>query len=142
VPDDGILSALKVAALSGIDVRLIFPGRPDHPFVYWASLSYVSELLQAGVKCYRYEKGFIHSKMMAADGVLSSVGTANMDIRSFDQNFEVNALIYDHRITIAMRNIFMNDIKDLKHININDWNERPRWVVFRESVARLFSPLL
>ena len=79
---------------------------------------------------------------MIVDDAFCSIGTANMDIRSFDQNFEVNALIYDSRTTVALRNIFMNDIKDLKHIDINEWEKRPKWVMFRESIARLFSPLL
>jgi cardiolipin synthase len=79
---------------------------------------------------------------MMVDDAFCSIGTANMDIRSFDQNFEVNALIYDQRITAAMRNIFMNDIKGLNCIDVDEWNKRPRRIVFRESVARLFSPLL
>ncbi|MGL4790920.1 MAG: cardiolipin synthase, partial [Anaerotignaceae bacterium] len=94
-PDEGVFQALKVAALSGIDVRIIFPANPDHPFVYWASLSYLGELLYAGVRCYQYETGFIHSKTVFIDGIAATVGTANMDIRSFSLNFEVNAFIYD-----------------------------------------------
>ncbi len=142
LPNESIFTAMRTAALSGVDVRLLLPVNSDSKLVTWSSLSYVGPLLDAGIKVYLYKKGFTHSKLMMVDDVFCSIGTANMDIRSFDQNFEVNALIYDQRITIAMRNIFMNDIKDLKCININDWDDRPRWVVFRESVARLFSPLL
>ena len=142
LPNESILTALRTASLSGVDVRMLLPEQPDSKLVHWSSFSYVSQLLDAGVKVYLYQKGFTHSKLMMVDDVFCSIGTANMDIRSFDQNFEVNALMYDQRITIAMRNIFMNDIKDLQCIDINDWEKRPRWIVFRESVARLFSPLL
>jgi cardiolipin synthase len=142
LPNESILTALRTAALSGVDVRMLLPEQSDSKLVSWSSFSYINQLLDAGVKVYLYRKGFTHSKLMMVDDVFCSIGTANMDIRSFDQNFEVNALIYDQRQTVAMRNIFMNDIKDLKSININDWDERPRWVVFRESVARIFSPLL
>ena len=142
LPNESILTALRTANLSGVDVRLLLPEQPDSRLIAWSSFSYISQLLDAGIKVYLYRKGFTHSKLMIVDDTFCSIGTANMDIRSFDQNFEVNALIYDQRLTIAMRNIFMNDIKDLKYITINDWEKRPRWIVFCESVARLFSPLL
>ena len=142
LPNESILTALRTAALSGVDVRLLLPENTDSKLVLWSSFSYIGQLLDAGIKVYLYKKGFTHSKLMMVDDVFCSIGTANMDIRSFDQNFEINALIYDQRVTTAMRNIFMNDIKDLKWIDINKWDERSRWVVFRESVARLFSPLL
>jgi len=142
LPNESILTALRTAALSGVDVRMLLPKHSDSRLIRWSSFSYIGELLDAGIKVYLYSKGFTHSKLMMVDDVFCSIGTANMDIRSFDQNFEINALMYDQRFTIALRNIFMNDIKDLKYIRINDWEARPRWVVFRESVARLFSPLL
>ncbi|MDR1666771.1 MAG: cardiolipin synthase [Bacteroidales bacterium] len=142
LPNESILTAICSASLSGVDVRLLLPKRSDSKLVMWGSYSYIGKLLDAGIKVYLYEKGFSHSKLMIIDDVFCSVGTANMDIRSFDQNFEVNALIYDQRITIAMRNIFMNDIKGLKNICIKEWAQRSGWVEFRESVARLFTPLL
>jgi cardiolipin synthase len=123
-------------------VRILLPKRSDSKLVMWSSNSYIGELLEAGIKVYLYEKGFPHSKLMIIDDVFCSIGTANMDIRSFDQNFEVNALIYDRKIAIAMRNIFMNDIKGLQSINPEKWAARRGWVVFRESLARLFSPML
>ena len=83
VPDEEILSALKMAALSGVDIRVIIPKKPDHPFVHWAAMSYIGELLEAGVRFFAYHKGFIHSKMLTSDGFVSSIGTANLDIRSF-----------------------------------------------------------
>ncbi|MDR2939302.1 MAG: cardiolipin synthase, partial [Clostridiales bacterium] len=86
VPDESILEALRIQSLAGIDVRIIIPGNPDHFFVYGASLSYLGQLLGAGVKCYQYKNGFIHSKLLMVDGLITSVGTANMDIRSFELN--------------------------------------------------------
>ena len=142
LPNESIFTALRTAALSGVDVRILLPEQSDSRLITWSSFSNIEQLLDAGIKVYLYRKGFTHSKLMIVDDVFCSVGTTNMDIRSFDQNFEVNALIYDQRLTVAMRNIFMNDINDLKYINIDDWNKRSHWVVFCESVARLFSPLL
>ena len=101
--DDDILSALKVAALAGIDVRLLMPSKPDKRTVFYASRSYFPELLDAGVKIYEYEKGFLHSKVVIVDSDLASIGTANMDMRSFHLNFEVNAF---YMIQIAFENLF------------------------------------
>jgi cardiolipin synthase len=142
LPNESILTALRTASLSGVDVRMLLPEQGDSKLVHWSSFSYIGQLLDAGIRVYLYRKGFTHSKLMMVDDAFCSIGTANMDIRSFDQNFEVNALIYDQRFAVAMRNIFMNDTKDLKHINIDDWEARSRWVVLRESVARLVSPVL
>ena len=142
LPNESILTALRTAALSGVDVRMMLPEQSDSKLVHWSSFSYIGELLDAGIRIYLYRKGFTHSKLLIVDDAFCSIGTANMDIRSFDQNFEVNALIYDKCITVAMRDIFINDIKDVQHINVDDWENRPRWIVFRESIARLFSPLL
>ena len=103
IPDDDILSALKVAALAGIDVRLLMPSKPDKRTVFYASRSYFPELLDAGVKIYEYEKGFLHSKIVIVDSDLASIGTANMDMRSFHLNFEVNAF---YMIQIAFENLF------------------------------------
>lgn len=142
VPDDGILEALRVAALSGVDVRVIIPGNPDHLFVYWASMSYLGELLEAGVRCYQYEKGFIHAKAIFVDGEVCSIGTANMDIRSFDLNFEVNAFIYDETLTRELEKDFLNDLRDCVEITIEWYNNRKWWFKLKESVARLVSPML
>lgn len=142
VPDDSILEGLKTAALSGIDVKIIIPAHPDHPFVYWSSLSYLGELLEAGVKCYKYNKGFIHSKVMTMDNIITSVGTANMDIRSFKLNFEVNAFIYDSSITEEFNKQFEIDLDDCEQIT-NQWYEnRPRITKIKEAISRLISPML
>jgi cardiolipin synthase len=144
VPDDSILETLKIAALSGLDVRLIIPEKKDHMFVHWASLSYIGELLEAGVKCYQYNdsKGFLHSKVIMADGFVSSVGTANMDVRSFKYNFEVNAFIYDEEVYNRLEEGFLRDLQDCTEITLEDYLRRPLRVRVKESISRLLSPLL
>ena len=142
VPDDGIFEALRVAALSGLDVRILIPGNPDHFFVYWASMSYLGQLLEAGVRCYQYERGFIHSKSLCIDGKMSSVGTANMDIRSFELNFEVNAVIYNQKITEQMEEIFVNDLESCREITRELYEARGLVTRFKEQCSRLLSPLL
>jgi cardiolipin synthase A/B len=142
IPDDSILMALKVAALSGIDVRIIVPGRGDHPVVYWASRSYFMELMEAGVKLYSYQRGFIHAKILVADGEIVSLGTANFDIRSFHYNFEVNGVIYDSRVAKELEEDFRKDVRDSLELDLDQFQDRPISQKVRESVARLMSPLL
>ena len=142
VPDDGIFESLRVAALSGLDVRIIIPGNPDHFFVYWASMSYLGELLEAGVKVYQYERGFIHAKVLTIDGKVATVGSANMDIRSFVLNFEVNAFLYEEGITQLLEEEFENDLRSCVEIT-KEWYQRRRWwFKVHEAVARLVSPML
>lgn len=142
IPDDSMLMAIKTAALSGVDVKLILPSRPDHKIVFWATMSYVQELLEAGVNVYLYEKGFIHAKILIVDGVVASLGTANMDIRSFYYNFEVNALIYDEGIVKRLEEDFQQDLKDSRRVTLGEVYGRPLRQKLKESSARLFSPLL
>lgn len=144
IPDESILEALKVAALSGVDVRLVIPEKEDHLFVHWASLSYMGELLEAGVNCYTYkkEKGFIHSKMLVMDSFVSSIGTANLDMRSFHYNFEVNAFIYDEEISRQLEAIFMLDLDDCEELTLDQYLQRPVNVKIKEAFSRLLSPLL
>ena len=110
--DQSYINALKMAANAGVDVHLMIPCKPDHPFVYWATFSYVAELLNSGVKIYTYQNGFIHSKVMMIDDEICSVGSANMDYRSFALNFEVNAFIYDEEIAKEIRVAYEDDIKN------------------------------
>ena len=142
VPDDGIFEALRVAALSGLDVRILIPGNPDHFFVYWASMSYLGELLEAGVKVYQYEKGFIHAKVLTIDSLVSTVGSANMDIRSFELNFEVNAFIYYEGMAKKLEEEFMNDLKYSVEITKEWYHRRRWWFKVHEAIARLISPML
>ncbi len=142
IPDDSIFEALKLAGLSDLDVRVMIPSKPDHPFVYWASMSYIGELLRAGVKFYVYQKGFLHAKVLLMDDFVSSVGTANLDIRSFNLNFEVNAFIYDKDINMEITEKFIEDLKDCGEITLTTYNNRSRIVKIKESVSRLLSPIL
>lgn len=142
IPDDSILEALKTTALSGIDVKIIIPAHPDHPFVFAASISYISELLDAGVKCYKYEKGFIHSKFITIDDKITSIGTTNMDIRSLKLNFEVNAFIYDEMITKSFNESFKNDLSECTEITQKWYDNRGKLFKIQESISRLISPLL
>jgi cardiolipin synthase len=142
IPDQSVLDALRIAALSGVDVRIMFPCKPDHPLVYWASYSYVAELLDAGVRAYTYDNGFIHAKTATVDDAVSSIGTANWDIRSFRLNFETNAVIYDKGFAELQRKHFEDDIKLSTEVTKEDYNHRPMVMRAKEGVARLFSPVL
>ena len=142
VPDDTILSALKIAARSGVDVRLMIPCKPDHPFVYWATYSYAGDLLQAGARCYVYDNGFLHAKGVMVDGRVSCYGTANMDIRSFELNFEVNATIYDEEVTRELEEIFRNDLYHCREITPEVYEKRSLLIRVKEQGSRLVSPLL
>ncbi|MCM3747667.1 cardiolipin synthase [Paenibacillus pasadenensis] len=142
VPDDSLLNALKMAALSGVDVKVMLPSKPDHFFVYWASHSYFGELLSAGVKCYLYENGFLHAKTLVVDGNIASVGTANIDIRSFKLNFEVNAFIYDSATAARLQRIFQDDLLQCRELSLEDYDSRSIWNKFKESLSRLLSPIL
>ncbi|MCP8615585.1 cardiolipin synthase [Salirhabdus salicampi] len=142
IPDDDILSALKVAALSGIDVRLLVPNRPDKHIVYYASQSYYPELLEAGVKVYRYNEGFLHSKVLIVDEELASIGTSNMDMRSFHLNFEANAFLYRTSSTERLVHDFLNDINHSTEIFYEEFKQRPFHQRVLESLSRLSSPLL
>lgn len=142
VPDEAILEALKVAAQSGIDVRVMIPCKPDHMFVYWATYSYIGELIEAGAKCYVYNNGFLHAKVLTVDGLVTCCGTANMDIRSFKLNFEVNAVIYGEKTTLAMERKFINDISYSTQVTKKIYRERSVYIRFKEQFSRLLSPLL
>jgi cardiolipin synthase len=142
VPDESLFGALHVAALSGVDVRIMFPANPDHPFVYWAGLSYLGDLMDAGVKVYEYTKGFIHSKTIMADGAICSVGSANVDVRSFRLNFETTAFIYDETVTREMETVFERDMADCFPITPESYARRGKITKIKESVSRLFAPLL
>ncbi|PXY00910.1 cardiolipin synthase [Marinifilum breve] len=142
MPNGSILMALKTSAMSGVDVRILIPNKSDSFMTYWGTLSYIEELLEAGVRIYFYKAGFNHSKIMTVDGILSTVGTANMDVRSFEQNFEVNALIYDEKITLELRERFLEDLQQSEEIVLEKWIHRSKKQKMQESIARLFTPLL
>src|SRR5699024_40023 len=110
IPDESLMDALRIAALSGVEIKIMIPNKPDHMFVYWASLSNIGELLHEGAEIYLYQNGFLHAKTIVVDGKLSSVGTANIDVRSFRLNFEVNAFLYDVDIARRLEEVFNEDI--------------------------------
>ncbi len=142
IPDETIFDALRVAALSGVDVKIMIPCKPDHPFVYWATYSYIGDMIAAGAKCYTYDNGFLHAKGLISDGKALSFGTANMDIRSFKLNFEVNATIYDENTAAKMQEIFMEDLSKCTEITAYVYGQRSLLVRFKEQLCRLFSPVL
>ncbi len=142
LPNQAILTALKVAALSGIDVSVIIPSRSDSKIVYWATRSYIPELMEAGIKVHLYQRGFNHSKVFIIDGKFGSVGTANMDIRSFEDNFELSALIYDQKIAMQLEEYFQKDIQHSRLITQKMLDQKPWQHNVYESLSRLLSPLL
>lgn len=143
IPTEPVLMALRNAALSGVDVRLIVPIQGDRGvLVPLATRSYVEDVLVAGVKVYFYKKGYLHSKTLVADGTMATVGSTNLDVRSFEQNFEINAFIYDREVAQTLKEAFMKDIEDSVPVDIQRWEARSKWSRFKESFARLFSPVL
>jgi cardiolipin synthase A/B len=142
IPNESILTALKTVALSGVDVKIIIPGMADSVLAHSGTISYVEELLEAGIRVYLYRKGFIHSKLIMVDDVFASVGTANMDIRSFDNNFEVNAIIYDEDFCMELKGYFLDDLSLSDEIDLESHRSRSLRKKLIESFSRILSPLL
>ncbi|MTV81167.1 cardiolipin synthase [Secundilactobacillus folii] len=142
IPDDSVLTALRSAILAGVDVRIMVPHMPDHPFVYRATQYYARILAEDGAKIYFYEKGFLHSKVVTIDDGISSVGSANLDFRSFKLNFEANSFIYDFKVAKELRTIFEEDMKHSRLITIKDFHKMSLWLRFKQGFSRLLSPIL
>ena len=142
LPTETILMAMQTAALAGLDIRLMLPLKADNQITHWASCSYIGDMLRAGVKVYFYKKGFLHSKLMVSDDILSTVGSTNLDFRSFDQNFEVNAFMYDRETALRMKEIFLTDQKECTQIYLKHWKQRSWKNRVKESVLKLLAPLL
>lgn len=142
IPDDSVLDALKVAIQSGVDVRIMIPCKPDHAFVYRASQYYARQLAEAGATIYTYDNGFLHAKTMVADGMLSSVGSANMDFRSFKLNFEINAFMYDEQIAQQLEKLYLEDIEQSTVMTIAAFKNQSLWLRFKQTFSRLLSPIL
>jgi cardiolipin synthase len=142
IPDESLITALKIASYSGVNVKLMLPAKGDNRWVHWASFSYLEELLDAGVECYLYEKGFLHAKTMVIDGRVSSVGTANLDNRSLKLNFEMNAFMYDSEIADRLEQIYNEDLKSCRLLTLAEHRQRPLARKLKESIARLLSPIL
>lgn len=142
IPDESLQQSLIMAALSGIDVKLLVPEASDSKIVTIVSRAYYEELLQAGVKVYLYQKGFIHAKTFVVDRKIASVGTANLDLRSFDLNFEVSTLIYDVKIAEQLSDAFYADLTHAKLVQHNKWIKRSIWERGWERFLRLISPFM
>lgn len=142
IPDESLLKALKCAALSGVELIILFPKIADHKIVNTASYSYFQEILESGGKIYLYNKGFLHSKVIIIDDFMASTGSANMDFRSFKLNFEVNAFIYDNNIINEIKKDFMDDLENSEELERNKFESRNTVMKIKESISRLFSPLL
>ena len=142
MPTEGVLMALKTAAMGNIDVRILIPEKSDAFITHLSSHSFIREMLDANVKFYFYQKGFLHSKVMIIDDIVSMVGSANMDFRSFEQNFEVSAFVFDKETALELRKTFEEDLADSRLIVPEDWMNRSKKEKIKESFARLVSPLL
>lgn len=142
IPEASIIETLVIAAHSGVDVRIMIPCKPDHPFVYRATEYYAKYLVNNGVKVYKYDNGFIHAKTMVADGTLASVGSANMDYRSFSLNFEVNAFTYSHELAERLRDVYVQDLTKCTRLTPEYFTQQSNWHKFKEYFSRLLSPIL
>lgn len=142
IPGTAILRALEVAANSGVDVRLLVSAKADSVLVKWSVRSYFESLLKAGVKIYQFPDGFLHSKIIVSDDEIVSIGTANMDIRSFEQNYEVNALVYDKKTAHLLKREFLNEVEHSPALVYDTFKNRPYLDKLKEGIAKVFSPLL
>lgn len=142
IPDESLMDALRIAALSGVKIKIMIPNKPDHMFVYWATLSSIGELLNEGAEVYIYQNGFLHAKTIVVDEKLSSVGTANIDVRSFRLNFEVNAFLYDIDIAKKLVDAFEKDVLLSTQMTKSLYEKRSIGIRFKESISRLLSPIL
>ncbi|EPR73776.1 Cardiolipin synthetase [Winogradskyella psychrotolerans RS-3] len=136
------MAAMQVAALSGVDVRILLSSNSDSFLVKWTVRSYFEDFLEAGVKIYIYPDGFLHSKVIISDDELTTIGTANLDIRSFEQNYEVNVLIYEKECTTKLRQDFLKRCEKSIQINYEEHLKRPKIERLKEGLAKVFSPIL
>ena len=136
------LKALQVAALSRVDVRVMIPRKSDSKILTFASRSYIFECLRAGVKIYMFDAGMLHSKTVVIDDDFSSIGSANIDFRSFEHNFEANMFIYSRQVNAQMQKLFLEDMRRSTRVRIAQWRQRPWIHKAFESILRLLSPVL
>ena len=141
IPEDSILESLIIAANSGVDVKIMIPCMPDHPFVYRATEYYAKYLVANGVKVYKYNDGFIHAKTMVSDSNISSVGSANQDFRSYTLNFEVNSFNYNPLLTKELKEIFEKDLEKCTLLTNEYFAKQSSWLKFKQYFSRLLSPI-
>lgn len=142
VPDDNLLEALKIATLSGVKIKIMIPSKPDHFFIYWVNQYFVGELLDLGIEVYKYNRGFIHSKVIIIDDEVVTTGTANFDYRSFYQNFEININIYEKDIALLFKEIFHKDMEFSNRLFRSEYSKRGYYIKFKESICRLLAPIM
>lgn len=139
LPNESILTAIKTISLSGVDVRIVLPFYPDSKIMHYGTYSYFPELLEANVKIFLYKKGFIHSKIILSDDTVVSIGSANIDLLSFNQNFELSAIIYDENIIKKVKEEFLKSLEDCHIVKIEDYWNKPFTHHFVQGIARLFT---
>jgi len=142
VPDDSVLESIQIAVMSGIDVKIMIPNKPDHPFIYRATMYYAAAMVAVGAEVYIYDNGFLHAKTVVVDGDICSIGTANFDIRSFKLNFEVNVFIYDYKVAQEQQKIFYEDMKKSYLLTQEILDNQSKWLKLKQTFSRLFSPIL
>ena len=142
IPNDVVENCIQMSAMSGVDVRIMIPARSDSRLSDACTFSYMGRLLEAGVKVYRYTEGFLHSKAIVIDDFISIVGSANLDERSFNQNFEAYAFIYEEKTANRLKELFFRDMQNCEELTLEAWTNRRRRQKLKESFARLFSPLM
>lgn len=142
LPTDALINALQAAALSNIDVRIMMPAKTDSILLQYASFSYITQCLAAGIKVYLYQPGMLHAKSMVIDDDLVTAGSTNFDFRSFENNFECNLFIHDPELNSKMRDIYYSDMKECEKLQKEKWKKRPISHRFLESLLRLVSPIL
>lgn len=142
LPTEQVMAAFQTAALSGVDVRLMIPKKADAFITHKGTMSYLDELMKSGVKVYFYRAGFLHSKLWVADDEWASVGSTNLDFRSFEHNFEANAFFYDEKTVCTMKEIFLEDMRKCMTLSQKIWDKRSFKNKIVESVVRLLAPLL
>lgn len=142
IPDDSMVDAILIAVRSGVDVRIMIPSKPDHPFIYRATQYYANTLQRRGVKIYVYDGGFLHAKTMIMDDKIASFGTTNQDIRSYDLNFEVSAFAYNRELTEELARIFENDMQQSTLLTQEIIRNQSPWLRFKQHFSRLLSPIL
>ncbi|MDN3520909.1 cardiolipin synthase [Halomonas ramblicola] len=141
VPDQGVQDALRLAAMRGVDVRIMMPERPDHLLVFLSAFSFLPDMLRAGVKVYRYQPGFLHQKVMLIDDAAASVGTVNLDNRSFRLNFEITAVVVDPLFAAEARTMLERDFADCRRVSLEELTSRPLWRQLVSRAAYLLSPI-
>ena len=142
IPDEAVFSALRLAVMRGVDVRILIPSRRDHRVVFAASRLYAYDLVQAGVRIFRYRPGFLHQKVVLVDDIAASIGSANLDNRSFRLNFEITVLTVDRAFASQVESMLLADFADSFEIDSNDYRGKTFWLRMAMHVARLFSPIL